>query len=120
MLAVILIMYYKQLSEGSEDRRRFTILQNLGFERKELRRLITRQTRILFFLPLNVALIHTLFALPILRLILTGMTRIPDRLFYTISILCFAVFSLVYYLIYKLTARTYYKLTVQTSAQEPY
>lgn len=120
MLAVILIMYYKQLSEGSEDRRRFTILQNLGFERKELRRLITRQTRILFFLPLNVALIHTLFALPILRLILTGMTRIPDRLFYTISILCFTVFSLVYYLIYKLTARTYYKLTVQTSAQEPY
>ncbi len=113
LLAVILIMYYKQLSEGLEDQRRFAIMQNIGLEAKQIHKIINDQVLVMFFLPLGVALIHLCFAYPMIQKILNMLTMGENRVFLLVSTICFLIFALIYIIIYKLTARTYFKLTCQ-------
>ncbi len=110
LLAVILIIYYKQLSEGIEDQKRFAILQNVGLEQKQIQQMINDQVLLLFFLPLGVALIHICFAYPMIQKILNLMTQSSNTIFLMVTGLCLVVFALVYIVIYKLTARTYFRL----------
>lgn len=113
LLAVALIMYYKQISEGMDDKERFKILQNAGLEKKQIRSIINSQVLILFFLPLATACVHIAFAFKMIESIIYVIGRISPWLFAGVTLGCIGVFALIYALIYKLTSRTYYRLTAQ-------
>lgn len=113
MLAVVLIMYYKQISEGLEDQKRFTIMKNVGLEEKQIHKVINDQVLLLFFMPLGMALIHICFAYPMIEKILAALQMSYTNVFLTVIAICFLIFALIYIVIYKLTARTYFKLTCQ-------
>ena len=110
LMATVLIIYYKQISEGYEDKRRFEIMQKVGLSREEVRTAIRSQVLMVFFLPIVVAAIHIAFDFNMVEKLLT--------LFYlhdtTLTALCtlgtLLVFFLVYGVVYLLTARTYYKI----------
>ena len=109
-MAAILIIYYKQISEGHDDRRRFEIMQKVGMSRLEVKRTIHSQVLIVFFLPLVMAGIHVGFAYPILDRVLLLFNLMNPRLFIWSIVCCFGAFAVIYAIVYALTARTYYKL----------
>ncbi len=106
----ILIIYYKQISEGYEDQKRFEIMQNVGMSRREVKRSIRSQILMVFFLPLIVAGVHIVFAFPLIKRLLY-LLGLSDTMLY---VLCaaggFVGFALIYSAIYTLTAKTYYKI----------
>lgn len=110
IVAAALIMYYKQISEGYEDKERFAILQKVGMTKREIKRSINSQVLTVFFLPLVSAGIHMAFAFPIVSrlLMLFGLT--DTAFFAVITLLCFGVFSAVYILVYLITSRSYYNI----------
>jgi putative ABC transport system permease protein len=110
LLATVLIIYYKQLSEGYEDRDRFLILQKVGMSEAEVRKTIRTQVLMVFFLPLAVAGIHTAFALPILSRLLSLFSLKDIPLFILCTAVTFVVFSAVYVLVYSATAKHYYRI----------
>lgn len=110
LCAAVLIMYYKQISEGFEDKERFEILRKVGMTKKEIKQSINSQVLTVFFAPLVTAAIHTMFALPIiLRLLsLFGFTNAP--LFLAVAGICIAIFAVIYITAYIITARSYYRI----------
>ncbi len=115
MLQMVLMIYYKQLSEGHDDRRRYIIMQNVGMSLHEVRQTIRSQILTVFFLPLVTAAIHTAFCIPIITRVLSEMELTNNSLIYLILGGTFVAFSLIYALIYALTAKTYYRI-VSTNA----
>ena len=115
LLGTALIIYYKQVSEGYEDAKRFSIMQKVGMSHQEVKRSIHSQILMVFFLPLLTAVIHLAFAFPMLQkiLLIMGLADFQLILFSTLG--CVAVFALAYLAIYAITARTYYNI-VETSA----
>lgn len=109
-VAVVLIMYYKQISEGAEDAGRFRILQNVGLEPRQIRKIINDQVVLVFFLPLGMAGLHLAFAFPMLQKILAAAGQVNTPLFLSVTLITFAVFVVLYVIAYRLTARTYYKM----------
>ena len=110
LVATILIIYYKQVSEGFDDRKRFQIMQKVGMSRKEIRQTIQSQVVTVFFLPLAVAVVHTMVAFPLTRRIM-AMLNFPDsNLFLAATAITIAAFAVVYLIVYVLTARAYYKI----------
>ncbi len=110
LFSTILIIYYKQISEGYEDRERFQIMEKIGMETREVKKTIGSQLTLQFFLPLVTAGIHTAVAFPILLKLLKILMLTNTQLFVICTILTFAVFALVYVAVYTLTAKTYYKI----------
>lgn len=110
MMATVLIIYYKQLSEGYDDHDRFVILQQVGMSQKEVRSTINKQVLLVFFLPLGMALIHMLFAFNIIANMLVVFSMTNRGLFALCCAVIFLLFGLVYLLVYRLTSHTYYKL----------
>ena len=110
LFATVLIVYYKQISEGYEDRARFQIMQKVGMSRREVKSTINSQVLLVFFLPLVVAGIHLAFAFPILEKVLHILLLSSTSLFVVCSLVTFGVFAGVYVVIYLGTARTYYKI----------
>lgn len=110
LFATVLIVYYKQISEGYEDRARFQIMQKVGMSRREVKSTINSQVLLVFFLPLVVAGMHLAFAFPILEKVLHILLLSSTSLFVVCSLVTFGVFAAVYTLIYTATARTYYKI----------
>ena len=110
LMETVLIIYYKQITEGYEDQKRFEIMQNVGMSRSEVVRSIRSQILIVFFLPLVTAGLHTGFAFPILSRLLKMMELSNTMLYVMCVVGCFAAFAVLYSLIYLLTARTYYKI----------
>lgn len=110
LFATVLIVYYKQISEGYEDRVRFQIMQKVGVSRREVKSTINSQVLLVFFLPLVVAGMHLAFAFPILEKVLHILLLSSTSLFVVCSLVTFGVFAAVYTLIYMATARTYYKI----------
>ncbi len=110
LFATVLIVYYKQISEGYEDRARFQIMQKVGMSRREVKSTINSQVLLVFFLPLVVAGMHLAFAFPILEKVLHILLLSSTSLFVICSLVTFGVFAAVYTLIYMATARTYYKI----------
>ena len=110
LMAMVLIMYYKQISEGYEDRERFAIMQQVGLEKREIRRSINVQVLVVFFAPLLVAGVHVIFDFNLVSLlmILFSMTNRSLAIWCTLG--SFAAFALIYALVYALTARTYYRI----------
>lgn len=110
MFSTVLIIYYKQISEGYEDRERFRIMEKIGMSRREVRRTINTQVLIVFFLPLVTAACHVAAAYPMLKKLLLMLMLPSGKLFMIFTLVSFAVFALVYVMIYAGTSRTYYKI----------
>ncbi len=110
LFATVLIIYYKQISEGYEDRDRFQIMEKIGMTTSEIKKTINSQVLLVFFLPLIVAGIHIVFAYPMLSRMLRVLALYKPTLFLTCSLISYAVFAVVYILIYLGTSRTYYKI----------
>jgi len=110
LTATVLIIYFKQVSEGYDDKERFEILQKVGMDDNEVKRTINKQILIVFFLPLAGALIHLLAA----SNMIIKMLEIFNLYNRTLSALCLAatsiVFGLAYAVVYRLTAKTYYRI----------
>ena len=110
LFATALIIYYKQISEGYEDRNRFQIMEKIGMSRQEVRRTIRKQVLLVFFLPLAVAGLHMAVVFPLLTGILRILMLFSVKLFVICTLGTFAVFALIYTLIYLGTSRTYYQI----------
>lgn len=110
IMAAVLIIYYKQVSEGYEDRERYRIMQDVGLERRMVKSSISSQILVVFFAPLLVAAIHVAFDFK-LMLHLLAMFGLHEG---GTTLLCtagtFLVFAVIYGLVYLLTARTYYRI----------
>lgn len=115
LLGTALIIYYKQVSEGYDDARRFNIMQKVGMSHKEVKQSIHSQILLVFFLPLVMAMLHLAFAFPMLEKILLVMGLANTQLILLSTLGCVAVFAVAYLIIYALTARTYYNI-VETAA----
>lgn len=110
MMAAILIMYYKQLSEGYEDQKRYEILQNVGLSKKEVKQSISSQVLIFFFLPLIVAVIHMAMAYKIILKMFEILILNASHTFITCTIVSVIVLLICYTIVYFCTSRTYYKI----------
>lgn len=110
LLATALIIYYKQVSEGFDDQRAFSMLRKVGMTDAEVRATIHTQVMLVFFLPLGAAACHTAFAFPMIKGILTlfGMSSVGKMLLCQAGTL--AAFALIYWAVYTLTARAYYSI----------
>ena len=115
--AAALIIYYKQLSEGYEDQRRFGIMQKVGMTKREIRSSVNSQVLTVFFAPLLLAGLHLAFAFPFVQKIirLFGVTNTP--LLIGTSAVCFLVFALFYVFVYRSTAKAYYTIVSDAAAQ---
>lgn len=110
MMAAVLIIYYKQVSEGYEDQRRFDIMRKVGLSRREARRSIRSQILTVFFLPLIVAAVHIAFDFKLVLQLLTLFALRNTTLTALCTLGTLAAFCLIYALVYMLTARAYYKI----------
>ena len=110
IMATVLIIYYKQISEGYDDKQRYEIMQMVGMTHQEIKNSIHSQVLTVFFLPLIVAGIHIAVAFPIINKLLALLNLLNVQLFLTCTVVCYVVFAVMYLLIYLLTARTYYKI----------
>lgn len=110
VVAAVLIMYYKQITEGLQDRNRFEIMANIGLEKRELKRSINSQVLTVFFLPLIVAGIHICFAFPLIDKLLRLLYFDDTKLFVTVTLICFLVFVVIYSIVYLLTSKVYYRI----------
>lgn len=112
LMATALIIYYKQISEGYDDRERYQIMQKVGMSQKEVKQSIRSQVLLVFFLPLIMAVIHLAFAFRIITKLLSvlNLTNIPLFLLYTVGTV--VVFAVIYAVIYGVTAKEYYRITI--------
>ena len=109
IMATILIIYYKQISESYDDKERYEIMQNVGMSHTEVKRTIRSQVLTVFFLPLIVAGVHVAFAFPIMSRVLSLLGLMNVTLYITCTVICFLVFALMYGIIFAVTSRLYYK-----------
>ncbi len=116
VMATVLIMYYKQVSEGYEDRARFQIMRQVGLPKKEIRRSVDRQVLLVFFAPLAVAAVHVAFDFRLMVQLLTLFTlqNVALTLWCTLGTL--GLFAVIYVLVYRLTARVYYHIVSDEAA----
>ena len=108
IMATILIMYYKQITEGYEDKDRFEIMQKVGLEQRDVKKAIHSQVLTVFFMPLLVAGVHICFAYPMLEKLLHLLFVSDAWLYIRTTGMCFVAFALVYIVIYVLTSKVYY------------
>lgn len=110
MMATVIIMYYKQISEGYDDKRRFEIMQKVGLSRDEVKKAIRSQVLTVFFLPLLAAGIHILAAFKMITKLLFMLNLTNVQLFAACTAGTLVVFAVIYGVVYSLTARAYYKI----------
>lgn len=106
----VLIMYYKQITEGYEDQKRFEVLQKVGMTRREIKKSINSQILTVFFLPLLTAGIHTGFAFPFVKKILVFFSVNNTLLLVCVTVGCYLIFAVFYVLVYLATSRVYYRI----------
>ena len=110
LMGAILIIYYKQISEGYEDKKRFEIMQKVGMSYAEVKKSINTQILMVFFLPLIMAGLHVAFAFPMINKIMSLLALLNTKLFSLCTLGCFAAFSLIYVFVYFLTAKIYHRI----------
>ncbi|MDH6363942.1 putative ABC transport system permease protein [Enterococcus sp. PF1-24] len=109
-VAMALIIYYKQISEGYEDARRFEIMQKVGMSHKEVKSTIHNQILMVFLFPIGLATLHLLFALPAIRKILVLFGLMNQTLITVVSTITVVGFTLLYLAVYLLTSKVYYRM----------
>lgn len=110
LLTTVMIIYYKQISEGYEDRDRFAIMQKVGMSKEDVKHVIKNQILMVFYLPIVLAVVHIAFAFDIIRKLLVILNLTNVKLFVGCTVGTIFVFVIIYGIVYKLTARAYYRL----------
>ncbi|HFU4089971.1 TPA: FtsX-like permease family protein [Streptococcus suis] len=110
LLGAALIIYYKQYSEGHEDRKSYKILQEVGMSQQTVKKTINSQTLLVFFMPLAMATLHFVVALVMLKQMLMMFGVVSSSMIYTVSGITLLAVALIYFVIYKWTSRTYYRI----------
>lgn len=110
LVATVLIIYYKQISEGYDDKQRYVIMQNVGMSKKEVKKSIHSQVLTVFFLPLVTAVIHICFGFKVITKLLKLLNLSNVTLFFWCTVATISVFAIIYVLVYAVTARTYYRI----------
>ena len=110
MIGTVLVIYYKQISEGYEDRERFVILQKVGLDHKQIKQTINKQVLTVFFLPVIFAFLHLAFAYHMLSLILKVIGVVDTAMMLSVTLSICGIFALVYVLIFMITSRSYRKI----------
>lgn len=110
LMVTVLIIFYKQISEGYEDKERFQIMEKVGMSNAEVKRTISAQVRIVFILPIATAAIHVFAAFPMIRRILAILNLNNVTLFVYCLMGTILAFGLIYYVVFRLTSRSYYKI----------
>ncbi|MGS4810604.1 ABC transporter permease [Streptococcus sp. Z554] len=110
MVGTILVIYYKQISEGYEDRDRFVILQKVGLDQKQIKQTINKQVLTVFFLPVIFAFLHLAFAYHMLSLILKVIGVVDTAMMLSVTLSICGIFALIYVLIFMITSRSYRKI----------
>lgn len=110
MVGTVLVIYYKQISEGYEDRERFVILQKVGLDQKQIKQAINKQVLTVFFLPLAFAFLHLAFAYHMLSLILKVVGVVDSTMMLSVTLSICGIFALVYVLIFMITSRSYRRI----------
>ncbi len=110
LVAAIVIIYNKQISEGFEDQNKFEILQNVGMSQKEVKQTIQFQVLIFFFVPLIVAIIHLAFAYPLILRILKGLLQSDKNIYLVSTAGCIISLVIIYTIVYLMTSKAYYRI----------
>ncbi|HFI0404499.1 TPA: FtsX-like permease family protein [Streptococcus suis] len=110
LLGAALIIYYKQYSEGHEDKKSYKILQEVGMSQQAVKKTINSQTLLVFFMPLAMATLHFIVALVMLKQMLMMFGVVSSSMIYTVSGITLLAVALIYFVIYKWTSRTYYRI----------
>ncbi|HEM6182644.1 TPA: FtsX-like permease family protein [Streptococcus suis] len=110
LLGAALIIYYKQYSEGHEDKKSYKILQEVGMSAAAVKKTINSQTLTVFFMPLVMATLHFVIALVMLKQMLLSFGVTSSLMIYTVSGITLLAVALIYFVIYKWTSRTYYRI----------
>ncbi len=109
-LATVLIIYYKQVTEGYEDCGRFEIMKKLGMTKKDIKSSINSQMLTVFFLPVIVACVHLAFAFPIVYKLLMCFGFYDKGFFALVNVICVLVFTVFYVIVYRITSKSYYNI----------
>ncbi|NQP16799.1 FtsX-like permease family protein [Streptococcus suis] len=110
LLGAALIIYYKQYSEGHEDKKSYKILQEVGMSAAAVKKTINSQTLTVFFMPLVMATLHFVIALVMLKQMLLSFGVTSSLMIYTVSGITLLAVVFIYFVIYKWTSRTYYRI----------
>ena len=110
MIGTVLVIYYKQISEGYEDRERFVILQKVGLDQKQIKQTINKQVLTVFFLPVIFAFLHLAFAYHMLSLIIKVIGGVNTAMMLSVTLSICGIFALIYVLIFIITSRSYRKI----------
>ena len=110
IMSTVMMIYYKQISEGYEDKERFLIMQKVGLSKPEIKKTIRSQILLVFFLPLVTAIIHTSFALKIISKCLGLVVLVHMPTFITSFIITCLIFSVIYVIVYIFTSKEYYNI----------
>lgn len=114
LMATTLIIYYKQVSEGYEDKQRFEILKKVGMSDKEVKRTIKNQIVLVFFLPVIVSAIHVAVSFRIIKIILSMLSMGESPMYLLCTIVTMVVFCIMYTIVYGITAKAYYRIVKGT------
>lgn len=110
LMVTVMIIFYKQISEGYDDKQRYEIMEKVGMSNVEVKASIQSQVRIVFFLPLLTAAVHVLAAFPMLTRLLSILNLTNHVLFAGCLLATFVVFAMIYYVVFKVTSKSYYKI----------
>ena len=110
LMATVLIIYYKQISEGYDDRERYQIMQKVGMSKKEVRQSIRSQVLMVFFLPLLAAVVHIAVAFKVITKLLAVLNMVNVSLFFACTVVTVTVFAVFYAAVFGVTAREYYRI----------
>lgn len=110
LMVTVLIIFYKQISEGYEDKERYAIMEKVGMSNVEVKRAIRSQVLMVFFLPLVAAVLHLIMAFPMIRMLLGCLNLVNTQLFAVCVAGTVFVFGVIYFIVFLLTSRSYYKI----------
>lgn len=110
LMVTVMIIFYKQISEGYDDKDRYEIMEKVGMSNEEVKASIQSQIRMVFFLPLVTAAVHVAAAFPMVSRLLALMNLNNTKLFVICLIITLWIFTAIYYIVFKITSRTYYKI----------
>ena len=110
LIVTVMIIFYKQISEGYDDKQRYEIMEKVGMSNEEVKTSIQSQIRMVFFLPIVTAAIHVAAAFPMINRLLMLLNLTNTRLFVICLIITILIFTVIYYIVFKLTSRSYYKI----------
>lgn len=110
LMVTVMIIFYKQISEGYDDKARYEIMEKVGMSNDEVKKSITSQVRMVFFLPIILAACHLAAAFPLLRRLLVMFNLTDVKLIAICMSATFLVFVAIYYIVFKITSRAYYRI----------